>query len=285
VTLWTELLGSEVRWIDAGGVRTRVLFAGEDGPAVVLLHGRGGHLESWRANVASLAACHRVVAFDLLGHGLTEGHDGGYAIADLTDHAEAVLDALDVTGALLVGQSIGGWIAARLALRRPDLASGLALIEPAGLQSDDQRLADPAVAAAYVRGGRAFQEPTLEAVRARLEGLVADPSAIDDELVETRRLLYAPAAARAVHMAVRAANNDATLLTPEALAGLSVPTLIVHGATAHTPHDVVDFAARAAGARLVTVAGARQWPQLEQPDLVNALLAEHAASLQEVSQR
>lgn len=285
MTLWTDLLGSEVRWIDAGGTRTRTLLAGEGDPPVVLLHGRGGHLESWRANVVPLAGRHRVIAFDLLGHGLTARHGGGYAIADLTDHAEAVLDALDVSGGVLVGQSIGGWIAARLALRRPDLASGLALIEPAGLQSEASRLADPAVAAAYVRGGRAFEEPSREAVRDRLEGLVADPSLIDDELVEIRRLLYAPAAARAVHAAVRAADNGAALLTPEVLARLAVPTLIVHGGAAHTPARIVDHAARAARARLVTVAGARQWPQLERPDLVNALLAEHAALPQEVSQR
>lgn len=285
MTLWTDLLGSEIVWIVAGGVRTRALLAGDGDPPIVLLHGRGGHLESWRANIAPLAQHHRVIAFDLLGHGLTAGHDGGYAVADLTDHAEVVLDALQVTGALLAGQSLGGWIAARLALRRPDLVSALALIEPAGLQSEAERLADPAVAAAFARGGRAFAEPTGEAVRARLEGLVADRSLIDDELVDVRRLLYSPAGARAVHMAVRTADNDDALLTREVLAGLAVPTLIVHGAGAHTSANVVAAAALAARGRLVTVPGTRQWPQLEAPEVVNELLAEHAALPQEVSLR
>jgi pimeloyl-ACP methyl ester carboxylesterase len=283
VTIWTDLLGSELRWIDAGGVRTRVLDAGSGPETIVLLHGRGGHLESWRANIAPLAAGRRVIAFDLLGHGLTAGNDSDYSIADLTDHAEAVLDVLGVRAALLAGQSIGAWVSVWLTLARPELVSALALVEPAGLQSEEERLADPSVAAAYVRGGRAFDEPTSDAVRTRLEGLVARAATIDDELVETRRLLYAPAQARAVYKAVRAADNTGRLLTSEVLGRLAVPVLFIHGELAHTPGSVVQAAVDAADARMVVAAGAKQWPQLEQPDLVNELLRQHAALAQEVS--
>src|SRR5437868_927644 len=83
-------------------------------------------------------------------------------------------------------------------------ATALVLVGPAGLQSERERLADPKVAAAYVRGGKAFEEPSADAVRDRLRGLFADPAGIDDELVAIRQKLYAPAGARAVHQAVRA---------------------------------------------------------------------------------
>ena len=276
MSLWTDFLGCEIRWVDVRGVPTRVLSAGQGERTTVLLHGRGGHLESWRANVSALAQTQRVVAFDLLGHGLTGRHCGGYSVDDLTAHAEATLDALEISGALLCGQSLGGWVAARLALRRADLARALAMIVPAGLQSEAQRLADPVTAAAYEKGGRAFEEPSLGAVRDRLEGLVCDRAAIDDELVQTRRLLYWSPEARAVHRAVRAADNNSSLLTPEALGCLELPALVLHGEHANTPLEVAQRAAEQAGARLVVVSDTKQWPQLERADEVNELLTKFA---------
>ena len=276
MTIWTDFLGSTIGWVDVDGIPTRVLEAGGGGPTVVLIHGRGGHLESWRANVRPLAASHRVVAFDLLGHGLTGQADVAYSIEDLTRHAIAVLDTLGVGDATLVGQSIGAWIAARIGASRPDLAAALVLLEPAGLESESERLARPKVAAAYARGGEAFEAPTAETVRTRLEGLVADPSSIDDEMVAVRLALYEPAAARAVHKAVRAADNSDSLLTREALAALEPPVAVVHGALANTPTAVVEAAAEAAGAVAVTVPDVKQWPQLEAADLVNRLISDQS---------
>jgi 2-hydroxy-6-oxonona-2,4-dienedioate hydrolase len=276
VSLWTDFLGAEIRFVDVGGVPTRVVTLGDHGPTVVLVHGRGGHLEAWRANVRPLAKTARVVAFDLLGHGLTGRHDGGYGVAELTAHAVATLDALGLSDVVLVGQSIGGWISVRVALGRPDLVRQLVLVEPAGFQTEAERLADPRVAAAYARGGKAFAEPTEDAVRDRLLGLVADPAAIDDELVAARRALYAPNAARDVHRAVRQADNAPWVLTPDVMARLRCPTTIVHGALANTPTAVVEAAAGAAGARLITVPDVKQWPQLEAPDVVNPLLSDIA---------
>jgi pimeloyl-ACP methyl ester carboxylesterase len=224
-----------------------------------------------------LGARHHVIAFDLLGHGLTAGHAGDYAIADLTDHAVATLESLDVGPSTIVGQSIGGWVAVQIALRRSDLVRSLVLIEPAGLQSEETRLADPKIAAAYLKGGRAFEDPTRVAVRDRLTGLVGNPALIDDELIDVRQALYSPAAARSVHQLVRAADNSAALLNPETLARLAVPVLVVHGALANTPLDVVERAAAAARARLETV-DAKQWPQYEQPTRINTLIGDFAGA-------
>lgn len=274
MSLWTDFLGAEVRHVNVDGVSTRVLDAGSGYDVTVLLHGRGGHLESWRANVGPLAEHGRVVAFDLLGHGLTAQRGGDYRVEKLAAHAVATLDKLDISRATLVGQSIGGWVAALIALRLPERARSLVLIEPAGLQSEQERLADPAAARVYKRGGRAFDEPTTDAVRERFEQLVADMAVIDEELVATRLALYGPAAARAVHRAVRTADNRSVLLEPVLLEHLKVPTLIIHGELAHTPLEVLERAAAAARARLVTVPNARQWPQLERPELVNSLIAD-----------
>ncbi|MFE3020028.1 alpha/beta fold hydrolase [Streptomyces sp. NPDC059256] len=274
MSLWTDLLGAEVRHINAGGVPTRTISLGS-GPAVLFLHGRGGHLETFTRNVAAVAAPgRRAIAIDLLGHGLTgRSTEGQYTIDELAGHVRAVLDALDLAEADLVGQSLGAWAAALTALEAPDRVRRLALIEPAGLQSEAERLADSTVRAAYQRGGRAYEEPTADAVRARLGGLLADPASVDEELVEVRTRLYGPPEARDVHRRVRAADNTRWLLTQERLAGLLVPTLFLRGELGHTPLTVVEAAARAVpDAAVATVPGAKQWPQFERPRQVNELL-------------
>lgn len=269
MTLWTDLLGAEVRWVDAGGVRTRVVTHGTGRP-VVLLHGRGGHLETWARTVPALARDRYVIAADLLGHGLTAAPPGEYTVDRLLAHLVDLLDALALHRVDLVGQSLGGWVAALLAATSPARVGRLVLVEPAGLQPERERLADPRVRSAYRRGGQAFAEATADTVRARLVGLVADPAQISDELVATRLRLYAPEPARAVHRAVRAADNGRWLLTPDLLAGIRAPVLLLHGADGHTPADILDRAALALpDARRVTVPAARQWPHFEQPGLVN----------------
>jgi len=272
MTIWTDLLGAQVRHVDAGGVRTRILTMG-DGPPVLALHGRGGHLETFARTVPALATRHTVVAADLLGHGLTEIVGDDFAVPHLAMHVLDLMDALDLGTPALLGQSLGGWVAAHLAIEAPARVARLALIEPAGLQTEQERFADPAVRAAADTGGRAYAEPTPAAVRARFAGLVHDPAAIDDEIVAVRQLLYAPPEARTVHLAVRAADNTAAVLTPQRLAAISAPTLLVHGESGHLPADVLELAARTIPrCRLLVVPGTKQWPQYEDPDVVNAEL-------------
>lgn len=271
-SLWTDLLGAEVRYIDAAGVPTRVLLAGA-GPPVVLLHGRGGHLETWHRTVPALAARHRVIAIDLLGHGGTEPRGDRYTVGELLDHVRAALDALGAWPADLIGQSLGGWVAALLAEHDADRVRRLVLVEPAGLLPERERLSDARVRAAYEEGGRAFDQPTEAAVRARFAGLLARPELVDPELVAVRVRFYRPEAARAVHRAVRAADNEPWLLTASRLSGIRAPVLVIHGATGHLPEPVLTGAVGSiADARLLTVPDCRQWPHYERPELVNAAI-------------
>lgn len=81
MSIWTDLAGVDhaVRFVNAGGVRTRALQAGT-GEAVVFLHGTSGHLEAFVRNIPAHAeryACH---AIDMLGHGYTDGVDEPYRI-------------------------------------------------------------------------------------------------------------------------------------------------------------------------------------------------------------
>lgn len=123
---------AEVRDVPTPYGRVRVHRFGDAGPPVVLLPGRGGTVVMFAPNVPELARHCRVYAVDLLGEA---GHSVQTApIRDGADQAawlDAVLAALGIRGAHLVGVSIGGWAAANLAVRAPDRLASVTLLEPA----------------------------------------------------------------------------------------------------------------------------------------------------------
>ena len=277
-SFWTTYLGGEIAYVNVGGVRTRYASLGTGNP-LVLLHGRGGHLETFVRNVGELSQRFRAIAFDLLGHGMTDqAPDGRYEIDRLAAHFIAFLDALSLPRAHIVGQSLGGWVATWSALQAPGRVGRLALIEPAGLMAEEERLGLADVAARYKSGGEAFENPSVAAVRKRLTGLVERPDDMDQEMVDTRWRLYQPAAARDVHLKVRHADNARFLLTHERLAQLRNPVLIIRGEHGHTPEPVMRGVVETLQhGRLLTVPGTRQWPQYERPDVVTPEIANFLA--------
>jgi pimeloyl-ACP methyl ester carboxylesterase len=104
------------------------------GPGVVWLGGfrsdmtgtKAGHLAEWAA-----AAGRAFLRFDYSGHGASEGRFEGFVLSNWLDDARAVLDSLTAGPQILVGSSMGGWIAALLALARPERAAGALFIAPA----------------------------------------------------------------------------------------------------------------------------------------------------------
>jgi pimeloyl-ACP methyl ester carboxylesterase len=129
--------GIAVRFLSVrDGVRLRVLEAGPPaGRPVVLLHGWGASVYSWRAAIPALAAAgHRVIAADLPGHGLSDKpmDPGVYTRPAMIETAAALLDALDVHDATVAGVSMGGAIAAGLAIGGHRRVGRVALINPAG---------------------------------------------------------------------------------------------------------------------------------------------------------
>ncbi len=118
------------------GISTAVLEGGEGTP-VVLLHGPSGNAAHWMDVIPALAESHRVVVPDLPGHGaseLTEGDpDAPRVLAWLGELVERTCTSPPV----LVGFALGGAIAARFAIDRPDEISGLVLVDSLGLRAFD----------------------------------------------------------------------------------------------------------------------------------------------------
>lgn len=123
-------------FVDAGGVRTYVTELGS-GPVIVLLHGATIAVEGYGTfhhQIGPLSRSFRTVTFDQIGFGRTDmPADGRYRNRlERVDHVVDVLAALGIQRAHLVGHSEGAFVAARIAVTRPDLVEKLVLMTSGG---------------------------------------------------------------------------------------------------------------------------------------------------------
>lgn len=113
--------------IDVSGIRLNCETAGA-GPAVALLHGLGGSAAFWPPRTGALAARYRLLMPDLRGHGASDKPPGPYSITRWSEDLLALLDALAVDSAVVLGSSLGGAVAQRFALDHPDRVVALVLV-------------------------------------------------------------------------------------------------------------------------------------------------------------
>jgi pimeloyl-ACP methyl ester carboxylesterase len=118
------------RYVAVDGARLHFQEAGTGEP-VLLLHGLSGSAGWWRHNLAALAAHFRVLSVDLIGFGRSRGQR--FVLREAARRLAALLDRLGLAQASLVGHSMGGYIAADLALHHPDRVSRLVLVDAAAV--------------------------------------------------------------------------------------------------------------------------------------------------------
>lgn len=265
MTIWTQLSQVDHRlgFIDAGGLRTRFLRAGSGDP-VVMLHGTSGHLEAFVRNIAVLSDSYDCHAVDMLGHGYTDGPDQDYRIPLYVEHVLAYLDAQGIERAHFIGESLGGWVAGRLAADHPDRVGGLILVAPGGT------VANPPVMERIRTSTRAaVGSNDITLTRQRLELLMDDAANVSDELVEVRHAIYhRPQFVERIDRLLclqTMANRTEDLLSAEQMARIKAPTRIVWGA--QNPFGDVPEAQRMhesiPGSELEIYGECGHWPQHE----------------------
>lgn len=245
------------------GVSLRYDRAGA-GPAVLLIHPWSGNRTFWERQVQALRDRHTVITVDVRGHGESSHPRTGYALGTLVGDLEHLLRAMGVAKVALVGWSMGGFLAQELALRLGDRVTALALVATsAGGASDEKEVAEAKA------------------------GIAADFRAFAREI--TKRLFKdgadAPLYAWAVSQLqktpphVAAACFDALVSADfrTRLKELKVPAVAVF----HGKHDALTPMAQAEalatgikGAKLTVFDDSGHAPPLEEPDKVNAALAE-----------
>ena len=116
------------------GLRLAFRHEAGDGPAVLFLHGLMSHMDGDKARALHRHAAARsweFLRFDLSGHGSSEGDFARGTVSAWREDALLVLERLRAKRVILVGSSIGGWLALLAALRCPARVTGLLLIAPA----------------------------------------------------------------------------------------------------------------------------------------------------------
>jgi pimeloyl-ACP methyl ester carboxylesterase len=115
------------RVLDHAGARLAYSVAG-NGIPVLFIQGVGVHGDGWRPQIDALATLHRCIAFDNRCIGASSGAGASVSVEQLADDACAILDAEGITAAHVVGHSLGGLVAAELAVSRRERVRSLALL-------------------------------------------------------------------------------------------------------------------------------------------------------------
>jgi pimeloyl-ACP methyl ester carboxylesterase len=130
---WPALTRSET----VLGRRVNVVDTGGDGPALLFIHGLGGMWQNWLLNIPAFMDRFRVIAPDLPGFGRSEMPAGRISIQGLARVIDALCDQLDLESPVVVGNSMGGFVGAELALAFPTRVARLALVSSAGISAQD----------------------------------------------------------------------------------------------------------------------------------------------------
>lgn len=168
-------------WEAIDGIKTRFLEAGRDSKElVVFIHGLGSSADRWLDIPLALSLYYHTLAVDLPGFGMADRPESGfgYRISEYADFLEKLVQklALGESRVSLVGHSLGGYIAAEMAIRDNIRLNKLVLVDPSGALNGPTELLQKYMAAAM--------NPTKETVRQVFEQLVAVPSRIPDWLVD-----------------------------------------------------------------------------------------------------
>ena len=258
-------------WLLAGDTRVRAVRAGSGDTTLVLVHGFGESLFTWRAVLDGLATGHNVVALDLPGFGGSGKPDADYSLPSMTNRLTAFIDQWTTGPVIMVGHSMGGELAASVALARPDRVVAVVLIAPAGWNVGLAGIADTmypgkARAIGWYLSSRAFVLPEHDP-----EWLGEPDSAASYTLMTDSA--YRRSTARVLEefdfRGLRAGFSN-----------IRQPVLLLWGTwDPLIPYAIADsIMPLLTCARLVTIPNALHRPQVEVPDTVTAEIKAFAAN-------
>jgi pimeloyl-ACP methyl ester carboxylesterase len=260
------------RQIDCAGISTAVLEGGDGDPPVILLHGPSGYAAHWLRVAPALTKTHRVVAPDLPGHGNSSPPPLPLGTDRMQAWLRELIEQTTSSPPLLVGQTLGGAIAARFAASHGERIRGLVLVDTLGLSAFEPQ---PAFAQAL---GAFFEEPTRDTCEALWRQCAFDLDAVRRRMgpywqpFETYNLELARTAK--VSASVHALMQTFGGAIPERqLGAIRVPTALVWGRHDRaTSLSVAQAASERHGWPLTIIEDCADDPPIEQPDaLLRAL--------------
>lgn len=252
-------LGSRLLWIVDEG----------DGPAVIFIHGLGGTSNVFDPAVTALAGDHRVICFDLSGHGMSP-LSTATSVTGWAEDVVAILDDCDVGIASIVAHSLGTIVAQQVIASHPHrvdkavLLGPLRDLAPAGRQSQRERAAlvrESGMSAVAHTISRAATSATVQSAQPAVVAFVK-------ELLQRQPPDGYAAACEAL--------ADSS---PPDVSAFDRPVLLVTGSDdpVSPPDRLTDVAAAFSSTRTTVIDGVGHWTSVEAPADVNRLLAEFLA--------
>jgi len=277
MSLWLDFLGTEIRYVNTPTYgRIRIAEAGRGNPEVILFqHGLNGHLEAYAKNIVKLASKFHVIAFDYVGHGLSDKKIDEYNPAVFAEQLRELMDALDIEKAHLSGESLGGWVSGLFAAKYPGRVRRLMLNTAGGIPVVSDRGKQDMANFMALNKANVDKTPTRETVTARMKWLMHPNNhhLLNEELIDLRLRFYLAPETRRVAPTINAViqRHDEFLIP---LGSLRCQTLFLW--TVDNPiHDLQaarEAAARVPGSAFYVMQGdAAHWPQYELPDEFNAV--------------
>src|ERR1700712_3902617 len=262
--------------VNGAAVRTRYAEAGSpDRPHVILLHGTGGHWETFAPNLAALSEHCHCVAIDMIGNGFSDKPDYDYEIAVYVEHVLGVMDHFGMARAHLIGMSLGAWVASTIAVSHPDRVEKVILMSPAGKEATASNMA-------RIRAERtkAVKEPTWESLHAVFAHLIADEANRLPDLIGLRQAVYRREDTRTTIDRLLILQDEKVrhrnLIPDDKWRGIEAPVMIVasgkdHGVYQDTARTIADLIPNS---EVFEMASVRHWPNFEDPEAFNAAAIE-----------
>ena len=242
-----------------------------DCPAVILLHGSNASLHTFQPLVEILQDRYRLISYDQPGHGLTGPHPrDDYSAQGMFDAIEAVIEATGVEQFTIAGNSMGGWVAWRYALERPQNITSLILMDASGAppspEAEEPKLYLGARIVQYSAGRFLVQHITPRSIiRQSILDSVADDAFVTEEMVDRYwELLRYPGNRRATGLRAIADREPGY---GQRLGEIAVPTLILWGTEDRVipPDNANTFFEMIPGAELQIFDGVGHLPMEEAP--------------------
>jgi pimeloyl-ACP methyl ester carboxylesterase len=256
----------DATFADIDGVRLRFEDEG-DGPPILLIHGFGASIETWRHLIPALAQHHRVVAVDLKGFGWSDRPEGDYSPAAQAELIRALLDERGIEETAIAAHSWGASVALALANRAPDRVTHLVLYSAYVFEEQIPTFSRWARAGGI--GEALFTMFYGERIEDRVASMYYDQSLVTEELIERiEDGIDRPgsmAAALAVVRGQRFAEMEIWYPT------IRVPTLIIWGREDRISQPIYGerLARELPRARLISFPQCGHFPMLELPDATN----------------
>lgn len=239
------------------------------GPRVIaLVHGLGLNRHSWQSQVPALAGTHRVITFDLHGHGDSSVPPTTPSLTVFSDQLAELLDHLGIARASVFGFSLGGMIARRFAMDHADRLETLGILHSAHARD---KAAHDAIQARVVQAAREGPAATVEAALSRwfTDGFrLSHPQMMDEVrrwILANRKDIYAP-----IYQVLVDGVTELVAPSPP----IAAPSLVMTGEEdyGNSPAMSRAIAAEIPGSELVILPGLRHMALAEAPELFNAQL-------------